>query len=166
MLCNILTVLFNFKKFSQFYFYLFITNSWELFLALFQIISPGVHQMALQEVELTTSGRFMCQITMDSPPFEFVEDGGRLTVISLPERFPVISGNKGQTYTLGDWVDLNCTCFETYPAASIRWFINGKEVNTYNKSMYVCSNYRGSSHNMFLLWPEKSRVVWNWCRAN
>ena len=87
--------------------------------------------MALQEVELTTSGRFMCQITMDSPPFEFVEDGGRLTVISLPERFPVISGNKGQTYTLGDWVDLNCTCFETYPAASIRWFINGKEVNSY-----------------------------------
>ena len=106
-------------------------NVLKLYLALFQIISPGVHQMALQEVELTTSGRFMCQITMDSPPFEFVEDGGRLTVISLPERFPVISGNKGQTYTLGDWVDLNCTCFETYPAASIRWFINGKEVNSY-----------------------------------
>ena len=112
-------------------------NVSKLYLALFQIISPGVHQMALQEVELTTSGRFMCQITMDSPPFEFVEDGGRLTVISLPERFPVISGNKGQTYTLGDWVDLNCTCFETYPAASIRWFINGKEVNSY----IIHSNY-------------------------
>ena len=88
-----------------------------------------MHQMALQEVELTTSGQYVCQITMDSPPFEFVEDGGRLTVISLPERFPVISGNKGQTYTLGDWVDLNCTCYDTYPAASVRWFINGKEVN-------------------------------------
>lgn len=102
-----------------------------------KIISPGVHQMALQEVELTTSGRFMCQITMDSPPFEFVEDGGRLTVISLPERFPVISGNKGQTYTLGDWVDLNCTCFETYPAASIRWFINGKEVGDSDLIRYL-----------------------------
>ena len=99
------------------------------FLALFQIISPGMHQMALQEVELTTTGHFVCQITMDSPPFEFVEDGGRLTVISLPERFPVISGNKGHSYNLGDWVDLNCTCYDTFPAAYIRWFINGKEVS-------------------------------------
>lgn len=65
---------------------------------------------------------------MDSPPFEFVEDGGRLTVISLPERFPVISGNKGHIYELGDAVSLNCTCHDTYPAATIRWFINGKEV--------------------------------------
>ena len=95
-----------------------------------------MHQMALQEVELTTSGQYVCQITMDSPPFEFVEDGGRLTVISLPERFPVISGNKGQTYTLGDWVDLNCTCYDTYPAASVRWFINGKEVNISQKGVF------------------------------
>ena len=97
-----------------------------------------MHQMALQEVELTTSGQYVCQITMDSPPFEFVEDGGRLTVISLPERFPVISGNKGQTYTLGDWVDLNCTCYDTYPAATVRWFINGKEVNN---SSAVCKRH-------------------------
>ena len=65
---------------------------------------------------------------MDSPPFEFVEDGGSLTVISLPERFPVISGNKGHHYQLGDQVVLNCTCYDTYPPATIRWFINGKEV--------------------------------------
>jgi hypothetical protein len=36
------------------------------------------------------------QITMDSPPFEFLDMSGQLTVISLPERFPVISGFKGQ----------------------------------------------------------------------
>ena len=114
--------------------------------------------MALQEVELTTSGRFMCQITMDSPPFEFVEDGGRLTVISLPERFPVISGNKGQTYTLGDWVDLNCTCFETYPAASIRWFINGKEVNTYKHLHIVVKLQQVLTQHNFL-WQEKSCIV-------
>ena len=100
---------------------------------LFQIISPGMHQIALQEVELTTSGRLVCQITMDSPPFEFVEAGGQLTVISLPERFPVISGNKGHHhYALGDWVTLNCTCYDTFPAANIRWFINGKEVGTFH----------------------------------
>ena len=84
--------------------------------------------MALQEVELSTSGHFVCQITMDSPPFEFVEAGGTLTVISLPERFPVISGNKGHHYGPGDRVTLNCTCYDTFPAATIRWFINGREV--------------------------------------
>ena len=95
-----------------------------------------MHQIALQEVELTTSGQFVCQITMDSPPFEFVEAGGQLTVISLPERFPVISGNKGHHhYALGDWVTLNCTCYDTFPAANIRWFINGKEV------IYMESNF-------------------------
>ena len=93
-----------------------------------QIISGGEHQMALQEVELSTSGHFVCQITMDSPPFEFVEAGGVLTVISLPERFPVISGNKGHHYGPGDRVTLNCTCYDTFPAANIRWFINGREV--------------------------------------
>ena len=104
---------------------------WRVFLNFFivlQIISGGEHQMALQEVELSTSGHFVCQITMDSPPFEFVEAGGVLTVISLPERFPVISGNKGHHYGPGDRVTLNCTCYDTFPAANIRWFINGREV--------------------------------------
>ena len=110
---------------------------------LFQIISPGMHQIALQEVELTTSGRLVCQITMDSPPFEFVEAGGQLTVISLPERFPVISGNKGHHhYALGDWVTLNCTCYDTFPAANIRWFINGKEVGKFHS---VSNLYRDRS---------------------
>ena len=98
------------------------------FFIVLQIISGGEHQMALQEVELSTSGHFVCQITMDSPPFEFVEAGGVLTVISLPERFPVISGNKGHHYGPGDRVTLNCTCYDTFPAANIRWFINGREV--------------------------------------
>eukprot|EP00093_Oithona_nana_P014108 14108.XXX_159006_152440_1 [CDS] Oithona nana genome sequencing. len=102
-----------------------------------KIISGGEHQMALQEVELSTSGHFVCQITMDSPPFEFVEAGGVLTVISLPERFPVISGNKGHHYGPGDRVTLNCTCYDTFPAANIRWFINGREVDDSYLIQYV-----------------------------
>ena len=66
---------------------------------------------------------------MDAPPFEFLEQSGQLRVISLPERFPVISGHKlGHDYRLGDWVNLNCTCFDSYPAATLKWFINGNEV--------------------------------------
>ena len=51
----------------------------------------------------------------------------------MPDRFLVISGNKGYYhYVLGDWVTLNCTCYDTFPAANIRWFINGKEVSKFN----------------------------------
>ncbi len=95
----------------------------------FQIISTGSHQLALLGVTLETTGLYTCQITMDAPPFEFLEMSGQLTVISLPERFPVISGHKGQDYRLGDWVNLNCTCYDSYPAATLKWFINGNEVN-------------------------------------
>ena len=102
-----------------------------IFVQLFQIISGGTHQLALLGVTLETTGLYTCQITMDSPPFEFLEKSAQLTVISLPERFPVISGHKGQDYRVGDWVNLNCTCYDSYPAANLRWFINGVEVSLF-----------------------------------
>ena len=85
--------------------------------------------MALQEVQLSTSGKYTCQITLDAPPFEFTSRSGYMTVISIPERFPVISGNKGhQNYRLGERVQLNCTCFDTHPPATLKWFINDHQV--------------------------------------
>ena len=85
--------------------------------------------MALQEVQLSTSGKYTCQITLDAPPFQFTSMSGNMTVISIPERFPVISGNKGhQNYRLGERVQLNCTCFDTHPPANLRWFINDRQV--------------------------------------
>ena len=98
-----------------------------------QIIPPGnLHQMALQEVQLSTSGKYSCQITLDAPPFQFVSRSGNMTVISIPERFPVISGNKGhQNYRLGERVQLNCTCYDTHPPATLKWFINDRQVRRY-----------------------------------
>ena len=90
--------------------------------------------MALQEVQLSTSGKYTCQITLDAPPFEFTSRSGYMTVISIPERFPVISGNKGhQNYRLGERVQLNCTCFDTHPPATLKWFINDHQVIQYKK---------------------------------
>ena len=96
-----------------------------------QIIPPGnLHQMALQEVKLSTSGKYTCQITLDAPPFQFTSRSGNMTVISIPERFPVIDGNKGhQNYRLGERVQLNCTCYDTHPPANLRWFINDRQVS-------------------------------------
>ena len=97
-----------------------------------QIIEPGNrHQVALQEVELSTSGKYTCQITLDAPPFQFVSRSGNMTVISMPERFPVISGNKGHhNYRLGERVQLNCTCYDSHPPATLKWFINNHRVSS------------------------------------
>ena len=85
--------------------------------------------MALQDVQLSTSGTYTCQITLDAPPFHFTSRSGNMTVISIPERFPVISGNKGhQNYRLGERVQLNCTCYDTHPPATLKWFINDRQV--------------------------------------
>ena len=112
------------KTKDKFIFYLYF------FYFLKQIIPPyNLHQMALQEVQLSTSGKYTCQITLDAPPFEFTSRSGYMTVISIPERFPVISGNKGhQNYRLGERVQLNCTCFDTHPPATLKWFINDHQV--------------------------------------
>ena len=116
----------NSNKNKRWIYFLFIL----FFLFFKQIIPPyNLHQMALQEVQLSTSGKYTCQITLDAPPFEFTSRSGYMTVISIPERFPVISGNKGhQNYRLGERVQLNCTCFDTHPPATLKWFINDHQV--------------------------------------
>ena len=64
-----------------------------------------------------------------------------MTVISIPERFPVISGNKGhQNYRLGERVQLNCTCYDTHPPANLRWFINDRQVGLDTQIRYLAVN--------------------------
>ena len=113
------------------------TTSWSLHMFCnlplsLQIIPPGnQHQMALQEMSLQSTGRYSCQVTLDAPPFLFVAKSGHMTVISLPERFPVISGipKLKPHFNIGDKVDINCSCHNTYPPANLQWFINDKKVS-------------------------------------
>lgn len=105
-----------------------------------QIIPPGNrHQVALQQVSLETSGEFTCQITQDRPPFKFVQESGHMTVVALPDRFPVISGLKKSrvNYRLGDRVRLNCTCHDTHPPATMTWYINDEPVSFKNSWLHI-----------------------------
>ena len=38
------------------------------------------------------SGEYKCQVTMDTPPFQFIQAAAYLSIMVLPERHPVISG--------------------------------------------------------------------------
>ena len=86
--------------------------------------------MALQEISLDSTGRYACQVTLDAPPFLFVAKSGHMTVISLPERIPVISGlpKLKPNFNIGDRVNINCSCHNTFPPANLHWFINNKQV--------------------------------------
>ena len=49
---------------------------------LFQLLKVGMHQVVLQEVNLNSTGRYMCQITESRPPFHTEQRERDLTVIS------------------------------------------------------------------------------------
>jgi hypothetical protein len=51
----------------------------------------------------------------------------------LPDSGPVISGGL-QNYRLGDRLELNCTSPKTYPPTTLKWLLNGREVNIKTKS--------------------------------
>ena len=53
---------------------------------------------------------------------------GDLLVLVLPATPPVIMGGELE-YSIGDFLHLNCSSFESKPAADLSWFINDKKVN-------------------------------------
>ena len=48
----------------------------------------------------------------------------------LPDDGPVISGTQPM-YNKGDILTANCTSFNSFPAATLNWYINGLEVKIY-----------------------------------
>ena len=53
-----------------------------LFPIVLQLLRSGVHQLVLQDVNLSTSGRYKCQITLSGPPFHTEQRDKSLSVIS------------------------------------------------------------------------------------
>lgn len=45
----------------------------------------------------------------------------------IPKRDPIIEGIK-EVYSVGDFVEGNCTSDYSYPPAEIEWFINDNQV--------------------------------------
>ena len=52
---------------------------------------------------------------------------GDLLVLVLPRAAPVIMGGDSE-YAPGDFLHLNCTSYESKPAADLTWYINGVKV--------------------------------------
>ena len=79
----------------------FNTDSVKIDLESSKMIGESEHLLVLQSVSREQSGEYKCQITMDSPPFQFIQSAAYLSIMVLPERHPVISGmmNWGQGFS-------------------------------------------------------------------
>ena len=142
--------------------------------ACLQMIGAREHLLVLQSVARAQTGKYKCQVTMDAPPFQFIESAAHLTVMVLPERHPVISGLKKTTYLPGDKLAINCTSSPSYPSAKLSWFLNKKKVDRWMVTSFLpITDQKGLESSTlglnFLILPEHFRgpemELWATCKA-
>ncbi|XP_035916462.1 uncharacterized protein LOC118514063 [Anopheles stephensi] len=82
-------------------------------------------QVVLDPIDLSSSGKYRCEVSAEAPSFQTVSDHGEMLVVVLPEEDPYITGGKPR-YQLGDIVRVNCTSGRSKPAVHLTWYINGE----------------------------------------
>lgn len=86
-------------------------------------------QVVLKSVNLSSTGRYRCEVSAEAPSFQTVSEHGDMTVVALPEEGPRITGGRPR-YQIGDTVRVNCTSGRSKPAAQLMWFINGEQADS------------------------------------
>ncbi|XP_052899200.1 uncharacterized protein LOC128305670 isoform X2 [Anopheles moucheti] len=81
-------------------------------------------QVVLDPIDLSSSGKYRCEVSAEAPSFQTVSDHGEMLVVVLPEEDPYITGGKPR-YQIGDIVRVNCTSGRSKPAVHLTWYING-----------------------------------------
>ncbi|XP_066582263.1 uncharacterized protein [Prorops nasuta] len=89
------------------------------------------NSIRLQNLSLKTSGQYKCEVSTEAPSFATYYQTANLTVISLPEREPEITGLSSH-YAVGENVTANCTAWPSVPKANLRWTINNEPVAAEN----------------------------------
>lgn len=85
--------------------------------------------VVLNNVNLTSSGRYRCEVSGEAPAFETVSDHGDMTVVVLPNEGPQITGGRSK-YQVDDVVRMDCTSAPSKPHALLSWFINDEPADT------------------------------------
>jgi len=82
-------------------------------------------RIVLRNVDLSTRGKFRCEVSGEAPLFQTATSTNVLIVVDLPDDGPIISGTDPM-YNPGDILTANCTSFNSFPAATLNWYINGQ----------------------------------------
>ncbi|XP_012144886.1 cell adhesion molecule 2-like isoform X2 [Megachile rotundata] len=95
--------------------------------------------VVLNNVNLSSSGRYRCEVSAEAPAFQTVSDHADMTVVVLPDEGPRITGGRSR-YKEGELVRMNCTSAPSKPAALLTWFINGEPADAqYLKGPHITS---------------------------
>ena len=74
------------------------------------------------------SGEYKCEVTIETPSFVTLAEKASMTVMTPPLSTPTMEG-VANFYNPGDLIDINCTSFESKPAAVLSWTVNGAPVS-------------------------------------
>ncbi|XP_071531905.1 junctional adhesion molecule 2A-like [Panulirus ornatus] len=91
-------------------------------------LSTG-ERIILNDVQLTSSGKYKCEVIAEWPNFHTADKSGPMTVVDVPEEKPRITGTQHQ-YHIGDTAHLTCTSARSLPPAQLTWYINDEEAPT------------------------------------
>ncbi|XP_055712918.1 uncharacterized protein LOC129807571 isoform X2 [Phlebotomus papatasi] len=96
-------------------------------IAIIKSLSNESH-ITLENVQLISSGRYSCEVTVDAPSFHTYISSADMEVVELPHHRPAIVGTRPK-YRVRDSVRANCTSRLSKPAANLTWSINNLPVN-------------------------------------
>ncbi|KAG5684690.1 hypothetical protein PVAND_013907 [Polypedilum vanderplanki] len=85
--------------------------------------SSNASRIVLNNVVPQISGKFSCEVSADAPSFQTHIVSGELQVVEFPEQNPTIDDIK-QYYSVGDYLETNCTSNSSIPPAMLEWWIN------------------------------------------
>ncbi|XP_046387585.1 kin of IRRE-like protein 2 [Ischnura elegans] len=107
------------------------------------ILNSTESTVVLSSVNLSSTGRYRCEVSAEAPSFQTVSDHGDMVVVALPEEGPRITGGRPR-YQAGDIVRVNCTSGRSKPAAQLMWFINGEQANSsFLRGPFIASDREG-----------------------
>lgn len=87
--------------------------------------TDGKVGVILSRVNLFSSGLYSCEVSADFPDYDTEIRRKHMHVFVSPSSRPLIQGMQTH-YKPGDLVNISCICPDSFPAANISWFINGK----------------------------------------
>ncbi|RZF40427.1 hypothetical protein LSTR_LSTR011197 [Laodelphax striatellus] len=97
---------------------------------------PGAHmdwtssnerQLSVRNLDFDASGAYSCEVTTETPIYTKPSEEREMTVVQSQMEDPRISFRK-PTYSVGDWIEVNCTSAPANPTPHVTWLLNGKQV--------------------------------------
>ncbi|XP_024084367.1 uncharacterized protein LOC106669510 [Cimex lectularius] len=93
------------------------------------------NQVMLKELDFEASGLYSCEVSTETPIYTKPSDDQEMTVMQGQLEDPHISFGKPM-YTVGEWLQVNCTSGPARPTPDVTWLINGIQAEESSMKMF------------------------------